>query len=237
MSKLFNRSPRFVDDPRQFASSRDTGAASGTVTAITGFPGRGVKRSGNRRVAVFLTGTGSNLVAAAGSAAARLVAMKRGGPLPRRTPLGPGKKAFERGSTFKSERKPLAKVSAKQRKKKAGNRDRDLERAWVEGIRAMSCAVCGAEEGECGPIVGHHIIEQQYLEKKAAELGIDFLEIRWDLRNRLNTGVACHQAHHSASRRIKRSVLVKHAPGVFDFAEQYGLTSRLDRTYPEVVDV
>jgi hypothetical protein len=72
----------------------------------------------------------------------------------------------------------------------------------------------------------------QVLRREARRLGFDFARVRWDTRNRLAICELCHERHHSRHRPIKRAVLERHAPKVFQFARELGLSHVLEREYP-----
>ncbi len=131
-------------------------------------------------------------------------------------------------------------AARKRRKPLRGPTDRERSEAWAKGKRP--CAVCGAAAHRSH---GHHIVTQQKLRQVAAarsvasELDgwasapvIDFERIRWDRRNRLWLCERHHAAHHSRAKPITWGVLQEHAPKVFQFAAELGLTPWLERTYP-----
>lgn len=109
---------------------------------------------------------------------------------------------------------------------------REKSEAWHRGI-GCTCMVCGnTYRVECD---AHHIVPLQTLRREAKRLGFDFERVRWDRRNRLACCRICHERHTSRHRPISRSVLVRHASKVFQFARELNLTWALDREYPEPV--
>lgn len=110
--------------------------------------------------------------------------------------------------------------------------EREKSVAWHRGI-GCTCMVCGnTYRVECD---AHHILPVQTLRREAKRLDFDFERARWDRRNRLACCRVCHERHHSRHRPISRDVLQEHAPKVFQFARELGLTSQLDHEYPEPV--
>ncbi len=99
--------------------------------------------------------------------------------------------------------------------------------------RDQICAACGRDD--CRPVLGHHVIEQQHLRDVAKTRCIDPVPLLEDERNWLAVGDLCHTRHHRALPRIPRSVLREYCPDVFAMAAELNLTSRLERTYPELV--
>lgn len=146
----------------------------------------------------------------------------------KRTRLGPGKAALERGSTFKPRPVALKRASAPKRRPRPPRsaRARAASGAWVVGLGP--CAVCGSTRG----IAGHHVVTQQELGHVAAEQGRDLDRLLWDQRNRLALCEGCHAAHHSRARPVPLTILFHRCPGVFDFAEEIDRSWWLERTYP-----
>ena len=99
--------------------------------------------------------------------------------------------------------------------------------------RQSTCAACG--HLECRPVVGHHVLYQQWLISAARTLRIDPVPLLEDERGWLNVGDRCHSRHHDAFIRISRDALREHCPFVFEFAAELNLTGRLERTYPKLV--
>lgn len=99
--------------------------------------------------------------------------------------------------------------------------------------RSGICAVC--EDPECGPVLGHHSLHQQWIRDVCRTRKIDPVPYLEDRRGWLRVGDLCHTRHHRALPRIARSVLREHCPDVFVMAAELNLTSRLERTYPELV--
>lgn len=99
--------------------------------------------------------------------------------------------------------------------------------------RSGICVVCG--DPECRPVEGHHVLYQQWLCGVAGTRGLDARALLEDRRGWLRVGQRCHRRHHGAYLRIPRAVLAEHCPEVFDMAAELNLTSRLERTYPELV--
>ncbi len=139
--------------------------------------------------------------------------MKRS-QLKRTTPL-------KRGPGPKPRRKPLR-----------GPTDRERSEAFATGKKP--CVICNAAAIHSK---AHHIITQQELRKVALRLGRDLESIRWDRRNRLWLCERHHTAHHSRMKPITWAVLEQHAPKVFQFARELGLTPWLERTYPRLTVV
>lgn len=99
---------------------------------------------------------------------------------------------------------------------------------WTGEIRGTVCVVC-EESPACQ---GHHIIPAQLLRREALRREVKLPVILWDRRNRLGVCPDCHANHHARSRPIRRSVLLRVAAWVFDFACEWGLEWALDREYP-----
>jgi hypothetical protein len=152
--------------------------------------------------------------------------VKQGKPL-RRTPLK------RTGSLSRSSSLSRGNPLGAGRPKKRPVLDREAAWSWGREDKPPVCEVCGEW---CGPIEGHHVLNQQFLRAVATERGLDYEAIRWDKRNRLWVGEMCHKRHHHRTQPIARSVLAVHCPDVFAFAAELGLTSRLERTYPGLVD-
>lgn len=140
--------------------------------------------------------------------------MKRS-PLTRSTPLRAGAVSLERGGTFR-----------RRRPKRSAKVDRFLSVAWARPAWVQPCAMCGGSRAQA-----HHIITQQQLRRANSRLRTDVRLLLWDDRNRLALCERCHQRHHSRSRPVTWLVLERHAPGVFEFAAELGLTGWLQRTY------
>jgi hypothetical protein len=136
----------------------------------------------------------------------------------KRTELQRGDYQLKRSPMRKRRPKPL---TVSQREKQV---------AWHRGAAAKHCASCGSRHG----IEGHHVIRVQVLRREALARGFDFERARWDPRNRLPLCSHCHAAHHGASRRLSLSLLWKHAPKVFQFARELGLSHVLTRDYAPV---
>jgi hypothetical protein len=125
------------------------------------------------------------------------------------------------------QRKPIA----RGRSKKPVMRP-EVCAAMVAWARAGECAVC--RRADCQPVLGHHVLHQQWIVSRARTLGWDPVPLLEDRRGWLRVGDPCHQRHHNAKPRIARAVLVEHCPDVFAFAAELGLSLRIEQTYPDV---
>lgn len=143
----------------------------------------------------------------------------------RRSPLGPGKRSVQRGSTFASRGQGLGRA-------RRARRDPVTVLAassWKAGVATAACVMCAAR-----PVHGHHIVTQQEIRKAAARTGGDVDELLWDQRNRLALCADCHASHHARSHPIPFNVLLTHAPASLEFASELGLDWWIERTYPDV---
>lgn len=80
-------------------------------------------------------------------------------------------------------------------------------------------------------VQGHHILEQQHVEEAARALGLDWEALLWDPRNHMSVCDPCHDAHHEKAKPIRLKLVMRVAPGVWDFANELGLTWRLRAYY------
>jgi hypothetical protein len=73
----------------------------------------------------------------------------------------------------------------------------------------------------------HHIIRAQVIRREQPGL---FELIRWDIRNQLRLCWDCHEQHHAPKgKKIPRSVVMRHAPRLSDFAQEYDLERALEK--------
>lgn len=133
----------------------------------------------------------------------------------KRSPLGPGRKSLERGSTFANGGAALRRQPpAGARKRRTGHGAAN----WRAATAGQPCAVCGNPA-----IDGHHVTYRQVLERE--QLG----HLAWDTRNLLPLCRHCHDSHHNASRRVPWACLRLEN---VDFAREVGLLWLLRRNYP-----
>ena len=83
----------------------------------------------------------------------------------------------------------------------------DLRAAWIKAVvpRRARCAVCGEKGRRGDPLQGHHVAEQQVLENRAKDLGLDPEQIVWDPDAGMPVHRSEHEAHTNGSHRLPRS--------------------------------
>lgn len=91
------------------------------------------------------------------------------------------------------------------------------------------CAGCGWDRS----LQAHHIVRQQVLRRRAAELGIPEHRLLWDERIGLPLCAEpaphrCHSRHDLAVKRLPRSVI---PPEAWEFADEHGLRWAIEREY------
>lgn len=89
--------------------------------------------------------------------------------------------------------------------------------------RARRCAMCGRNASR---LHAHHVIEKQVVKRK---VGKDWAVI-YDPRNGMAVDPVCHERHTNRSRPIP---LHKVPLAAWQFAEELGLESRIERSYPK----
>lgn len=157
--------------------------------------------------------------------------MKRGGPLKRRTGLkrtgGLKRTPMKRGaSSLKRtamKRKPPTPLTPEQRQRRAD---------WFAAVvpKGAVCAVCGKRGRPGNPLQGHHVAEQQVLERRAKDLGLDPEEVVWNPDAGMPVHKGRHEQHTNASKRLPRSSV----PGnCLAYLATLNLTSILDRKYAD----
>jgi len=100
---------------------------------------------------------------------------------------------------------------------------RAVFRALVAGMHGTTCRVCGKPATD-----PHHVIREQDLRKRLPADGIE--AVLADPRNGLSLCRLDHARHHARFAPIPRGLL---SPCHFEFAEEYGLTWLLEKSYPE----
>lgn len=155
--------------------------------------------------------------------------------------LGPGAKSLERGSTFKAERKPLPRVSArasttprdaapgssptrprlKRSRRRLTSEQRDAAAVFKASVQGRPCVVCGRSWPEMD---AHHAIEASVLRDRHPAFV-------YDERNACPICPRfepCHGDHTSRMRPIPRASLPE---SVEVFAAELDLGWLLDRIY------
>lgn len=187
-------------------------------------------------------------------------------PLERRTPLAQGDKPLERrtGLSRSTELRVMAKEGAspedmfaalkrsapkRRPKKKRDELERELMAAWYVPVehKDARCVVCGKPQTpphmrhhippeQIVDLQGHHVIEQQTLERIAKDRGIPAMYLLWDPRCRVIVCELDHERHTKAvigkdgkSKRIPMRCLTA---ANLEFASDLGLEWLIEQRYP-----
>lgn len=111
--------------------------------------------------------------------------------------------------------------------KPSRNRRIPTPEEWFIEIRGSVCVACEEPPAE----EAHHIIRVQVLRREAWARKYQLEDVIWDRRNRLPLCKECHADHHSGKRRLSHELLYRVARWVYEFAEDLGLESALEREY------
>lgn len=163
--------------------------------------------------------------------------MRRNAPLRRTSPLGrtaglARTRGPARTSSLGRGGGQLARSAPPKRKPKPKRSPEEdaLALAWMIAVtknRRARCARCGSRKS----IQGHHVIDQQMLERRAREKGVAAALLLWDVRGGMACCERCHSRHTTATDRLPRSLLTA---ANWAFINELELAWWVETRYPSV---